>query len=201
MTRHLSVVPGAVEALRVGDTLDSDAATTASIQFTGGSVSTMGPNARLIMSQLEPRTGSSPLVIAMHLERGAMRSAVAGLRPNVDKFGLRAPGLMAYVKGTVFRVDVSPSTTYLATDEGVVHVKYDGETALVPAGAQLEVLLEESKSVVRTGPQAPLLALVAPLPFCPGSERRRGTGFLHWRANPGLAHRDHAQRHRTGLHR
>ena len=41
-------------------------------------------------------------MIAMSLERGAMRLAVAGLRPEVDKFELSAPGLMASVKGTVF---------------------------------------------------------------------------------------------------
>ena len=89
--------------------LDSDADASASIQFPAAAYRRWDPTPAWSSSQLQERTATSPLVIAMHLERGAMRSAVAGLRPDVDKFELSMPGLVAHVKGTVFRVNVTPA--------------------------------------------------------------------------------------------
>lgn len=178
LTRHLTVAPGEMQDLHAGDSLDSDADASANIQFPGGSVSTVGPNARLIISQLQERTATTPLAIAMHLERGAMRSDVAGLRPEVDKFELSMPGLVAHVKGTVFRVDVHPSITYLATDEGVVQVSYDGTSAEVAAGEELAVLLQESAPVAWVRPQTPRLTLAAP-PLVPQTTGAPGEAIFY----------------------
>lgn len=178
LTRHLTVAPGEMQALHAGDSLDSDADASAKIEFAGGSVSTVGPNARLIISQLQERTATSPLVIAMRLEHGAVRSAVAGLQPEVDKFELSTPSLVAHVKGTVFRVDVDQSRTYLATDEGVVQVSFDGTTAEVAAGEELAVLLQESSPLAWVGPQAPRLILVAPPPSSPATDANDGAAIF-----------------------
>lgn len=174
LTRHLTVAPGEMQALQVGDSLDSDADASATIRFAGGSVSTVGPDARLIISQLQERTATSPLVIALRLERGAVRSEVAGLQPEVDKFELSTPSLVAHVKGTVFRVDVDPSRTYLATDEGVVQVSFNGVTTEVAAGEELAVLLQESSPLAWVGPQAPRLVLVAPPLSSPAGDASDG---------------------------
>jgi hypothetical protein len=187
LTRRLTVESGQTAALRAGDQLDSDADTDAAIAFVGGSESTLGPSAHLVITELQQGTDSSPLVIAMRLERGAMRSAVAGLRPAVDKFEVSMPGLVAHVKGTVFRVDVRPNMTYLATDEGVVQVRYDGTTAEVAAGEELAVLLRESASVAWVRPQAPRLALAAPLP--PTAPAVSGEDAVLYTGEPTLAWR------------
>lgn len=165
LTRDLEVSAGNAAALRVWDQIQSDPVTEADIAFVDGSRSSLGPDTQLRITRLQARTASEPLAIAMNLSRGSVRSDVAELRPDVDEFRLSTPNLVAQVKGTIFRVDVSNQGTRVATDEGVVQVRWDGNYAEVPAGEEL-VVLEQllAESMPKPMPQAPQLALGSGLP-------------------------------------
>ena len=101
---------------------------------------------------------SRPLVVAMHLERGEVRSQVEHLRADQDRFEVKTPNLVAQVRGTVFRVDVRTEGTRVATDKGVVRVNWGGQAVDVEAGRELQVLLGASVPEVHVRPQSPALS-------------------------------------------
>lgn len=165
LTRQLSAVPGNPQGLRASDQVSSVENAEAEITFSDGSRTVLGPGTHLVIDRLQARTASSHLAIAMRLERGSVHSEVVHLRPGIDEFTLSTPNLEAHVKGTVFRVDVRPNGTRLATEEGTVQVSWDGQVAEVAAGQELEVLqafLADSPPQPRA--QAPQLRLTSEPP-------------------------------------
>lgn len=165
LTRQLVAVPGVSQALRPGDQVNSAADTDAQISFSDGSRAVLGADTHLVMNRLQARSASSNLAIAMRLERGSVHSEVAHLRPEVDEFTLSTPNLDAHVKGTIFRVEVRPDGTRLATEQGTVQVSWDGQVAEVVAGQELEVLQAFlTQSPPRPRAQAPQLKLISGLP-------------------------------------
>ena len=66
----------------------------------------VGPGVQLTVEELQARSASRPLVVAMRLDRGEIRSQVEHLRADQDRFEVRTPNLVAQVRGTVFRIDV-----------------------------------------------------------------------------------------------
>jgi hypothetical protein len=162
LTRQLNVPAGGALPLQAADALLSDQEVEAEIAFSDGSKMTVGPGAQLVVQALQARTVSRPLVIAMHLERGEVRSQVERLYRVEDRFEVSTPNLVAHVKGTVFRVDVRADGTRVATDEGVVRVNWRGQVIDVEAGQELSVLLKASVPEVHVRPQSP--ALVSDIP-------------------------------------
>lgn len=157
LMRSITVESGEQTWLRPGDALVSDAMTAAEIAFPDGSKMNVGPSSQLRVEELQARTSSRPLVVAMHLERGEIRSQVERLRVGQDRFELRTPNVVAQVRGTVFRVEVHAQGTRVATDKGVVRVNYDGQIVDLEAGRELEVLLGSPPSAAQVRLQSPLL--------------------------------------------
>ena len=155
LVRPLTVSPGEPVRLRPGDQLLSDPATDAEIALPDGSKMAVGPGVQLTVEELQARSASRPLVIAMRLERGEIRSQVERLRADTDRFEVKTPNLVAQVRGTVFRVDVRSEGTRVATDKGLVSVSWNGQTIDVKAGQELNILLRASAPEVYVRPQAP----------------------------------------------
>lgn len=162
LVRPLTVSPGEPVRLRPGDQLLSDPATDAEIALPDGSKMAVGPGVQLSVEELQARSASRPLVIAMRLDRGEIRSQVEHLRADTDRFEVKTPNLVAQARGTVFRVDVRSEGTRVATDSGVVRVNWDGKTVDVEAGRELQVLLGASVPEVHVRPQSPDLIYGVP---------------------------------------
>lgn len=148
--------------LRPGDELDSDLDADAEIALPDGSRMAMGPGVALDIEALQARTASKPMVVAMRLERGEVRSEVERLRADQDRFEVSTPNLVAQVRGTVFRVDVRKETTRVATDRGLVRVQWNGQSVDVEAGRELVVLPGQPGPTVEALPQSPAIDLALP---------------------------------------
>jgi hypothetical protein len=156
LMRSITVSPGEQTRLRPGDQLVSGPATDAEIALSDGSRALVGSGAQLTIEELQARSASAPLVVAMRLERGEMRSQVEHLQPEKgERFEVRTPTLVARVKGTIFRVDVQSDETRVATDKGVVRVSFAGKAFDIEAGRELMVQLGESVPEVNVRPQPP----------------------------------------------
>ncbi len=162
LMRSITVSPGQLVRLRPGDQLSSDSATEAEIALSDGSKMAVGSGAQLTVEELQARSASKPLVVAMRLERGEVRSQVERLRPeNGERFEVSTPSLVAHVKGTVFRVGVESDKTRVATDKGLVRVSFDGKAFDIEAGRELMVRLGESVPEVNVRPQPPRMSSTA----------------------------------------
>jgi len=157
LTRRLTVSTARVARLQPGDEIVSSQDAEAEIVFTDGSKMVVGPGVQLTFEQLQARTASRPLAIAMRLERGEVQSQVEHLRADQDRFEVQTPNLVAQVRGTVFRVDVRSEGTRVATDTGVVRVNYGDQAVDVEAGRELEVLLGKPGLEAQVRLQAPKL--------------------------------------------
>ena len=162
LMRSITVTADEPLRLRPGDQLSSDAATDAEIALPDGSRMAVGPGVQLTVEEVQARSASRPLVIAMRLDRGEVRSQVEHLRADTDRFEVKTPNLVAQARGTAFRVDVRSEGTRVATDSGVVRVNWDGKTVDVEAGRELQVLLGASVPEVHVRPQSPDLIYNAP---------------------------------------
>jgi hypothetical protein len=122
----------------------------------------VGPGVQLTIEELQARTASKPLLIAMRLERGEVRSQVEHLRADQDRFEVSTPNLVALARGTIFRVDVRKEATRVATDQGLVRVQWDGQSVDVAAGRELVVLPGQPGPQVEALPQSPTIDLALP---------------------------------------
>lgn len=158
LTREISAQPDTSLRLRPGDEIASNQAADAEIALPDGSQIALGPGTELTIEELQARTASRPLVVAMRLDRGEVRSQVERLSPEGgERFEVSTPNLVAQVRGTVFRVDVRTEGTRVATDRGLVSVSWNGQTIDVKAGQELSVLLRASAAEVYIRPQSPVL--------------------------------------------
>ena len=162
LMRSIKVTADETLRLRPGDELISDAEADAAIALPDGSRMAVGPGVQLTVEELQARSTSRPLAIAMRLERGEVRSQVEHLRADTDRFEVKTPNLVAQARGTVFRVDVRSEGTRVATDKGVVRVNWDGQSVDVAAGRELQVLLGASVPEVHVRPQSPVLVYNVP---------------------------------------
>jgi hypothetical protein len=158
LTRRIPLSAGQAVQLRPGDELTSNHAADAEIALHDGSRVTLGPGVELAFSEFQARTATKPLVVAMRVDQGEVRSQVEHLQVDHDRFEVSTPNLVAQVRGTVFRVDVRSAGTRVATDKGVVRVNWDGQTLDVEAGRELQVLLGASVPEVHVRPQSPDLS-------------------------------------------
>lgn len=162
LTRELSALPDTSLRLRPGDEIASNQAADAEIALPDGSQIALGPGTELTIEELQVRTASRPLVVAMRLDRGEVRSQVERLSPEGgERFEVSTPNLVAHVKGTIFRVKVQSEGTRVATDKGLVRVSMGNQAFDVEAGRELLVRLGQSVPEVNVRPQPPSIASTA----------------------------------------
>ncbi|MCP4168236.1 MAG: FecR domain-containing protein [Chloroflexi bacterium] len=157
LTRHLQAQAGEEMRILQGDKIVSGQDTIAVLVLPDKSRVELGAQSALDVTDLQPRSESLPLAITMRLERGNVRTEVEHLASEADKFEVSTPDLVAQVKGTVFRLDVGSAGTRVATDEGLVQVKFDGQQIDVAAGRELSLLLGETVHALDVRPQSPRL--------------------------------------------
>ena len=162
LMRRLTASSAEPVRLLPGDELVSDPAADAEIALPDGSKMAVGPGVQLTIEELQARTAAKPLVVAMRLERGEVRSQVEHLRADQDRFQVSTPNLVAQVRGTIFRVDVRRDTTRVATDRGLVRVQWAGQSVDVAAGRELVVLPGQPGPRVEALPQSPTIDLALP---------------------------------------
>ncbi len=157
LTRRLTVAAGESMQVLQGDTVESGQDTIATLVLPDKSHMDVGSWTELDVTDLQARTETQPLAIAMRLERGTIHSEVEHLQSAADRFEVSTPDLVATVKGTIFSLDVRTAGTLVTTDEGLVQVSYEGRAYDVDAGNELDSSVLVAGETVAVRPKRPLL--------------------------------------------
>ncbi|NBD35368.1 MAG: DUF11 domain-containing protein, partial [Chloroflexi bacterium] len=126
-----------------GGHVQVDDESTAVLTFDGSEV-TLSPGTQMTVTQARPRSVWQPPSVRMRVRTGEVYARVQSLRTRKGRFEVDMPAALVSVRGTVFRARViSPSHTYVATEEGVVAVTLndpaqDYPSVDVPAGYEVD---------------------------------------------------------------
>ncbi|MBN1875532.1 MAG: DUF11 domain-containing protein [Anaerolineae bacterium] len=129
--------------------LPEDSAAVLSIN---GSRVELSPGTQLTLTEFKLGSIWTSPAVRMRLTVGEVRAEVAHLRKPEDRFEVEMPAALVSVRGTVFRARViSPTHTYVATDEGVVNVTLNDpdypQTIPVPAGYEVDAIIGVTMTV------------------------------------------------------
>lgn len=125
-----------VVTVAMGDEIRLTAAAAAQLRLYDGSTVDLLPNTTIQVTELE--TNESTYRVRLNLLVGRTLSRVERALGLGDAFEIRTPSSTASVRGTVFTVEVlSPDSTYIACDEGIVYVAMGTAGAEVKAGMEL----------------------------------------------------------------
>jgi hypothetical protein len=130
------VSAGQLLTVNAGDALSLEAGATAQLRLVDGSTVDLFENTTLQVADLY--TTEDSYQVRLHMMAGKTLSRVIRVLGAGDAFEISTPSSTASVRGTVFIVEViSPDTTYISCDEGVVHVETGAFEADVTAGTDL----------------------------------------------------------------
>jgi hypothetical protein len=132
----LQVSPGQVITLKAGDTISVGPGGAAQLRLYDGSSIDISENTEIQITTLD--TNQDTYAVGVNLLSGKLLSRVLRLLDVGDSFEIKTPSSTVTVRGTVFTVAViSPQTTYVACEKGVVQVVTDGKITFVKAGEEV----------------------------------------------------------------
>jgi hypothetical protein len=134
-----TLTKGQTVKLAPGDRVRTDANGQAVIIYPSGSLTELQPGTDL--SLLELRKDPSGWVIRIKVWLGKTLHRVQRALESIPTFETETPLIIAGVRGTVFRLHaITEDHTYLATDEGLVHVQMGDQAVDVPAGYEVDAI-------------------------------------------------------------
>lgn len=142
-----------------GGRVQTDEESTAVLTFDGSKV-TLSPGTQMTITQARPRSLWQPPAVRMQVRTGEVYAQVRSLRSRQGSFEVDMPAALVSVRGTVFRARViSPSHTYVATEEGVVAVTLNDPaqgypSVEVPAGYEVDAIVGQPLVVRPMGARA-----------------------------------------------
>lgn len=151
-SQHAAV---AGEAVRAGARVRTGAHSSATLVFDDGSRVMLRQASELRVLRSDKRAVDGGFLVTLELVRGGLENMVTPRPRNDNRFEIRSPAAVAAVRGTRFRVNVDPGTTWTEVLEGAVDVGNDSGHVLAQGGFG---------TVARTGraPDAPRPLLAAP---------------------------------------
>lgn len=144
------------QTLATGDALETGSSGSATIEFPDRSRLTLPPESLLLIEVLRSYAIGA-LEVQVRLPRGRSESAVPARRPPTTRYRITTPAGITSVRGTDFRVSMTPNDAIMRTE--VLH----GRVGVANAGADVEVP-EAFGTVAQVGqpPSAPVRLLPAP---------------------------------------
>jgi hypothetical protein len=147
-----NLVGGDTASLAAGDRISVGADSAAVVTLFGTTNIKLFPGSELVITELKAAADEGSPLARVRLESGRATNEISGLQ-----FELATPCAVASVLGTAFRVEVvSDDHTFLATDDGVVHLTMEGSTCQVSAGQEVQAVKGQSLAV-RAQKPPPLL--------------------------------------------
>lgn len=130
------VATGDIISINAGDSISVGAGSAAQIRLFDGSTVDLSENTTLEVRELV--TTEESYRVDLKMLTGKTINRVVRLLGAGDAFRVSTPSSTASVRGTVFTVEViSPDTTYVACDKGIVQVETDGQEVEVAAGTEV----------------------------------------------------------------
>jgi len=160
---------GDIMAVSANDEISVMAGSSAQLRLYDGSTVDLFENSTLQVNEL--LTDEDSYRVRLHMLSGKTVSRVIRLLGVGDAFEVSTPSSTASVRGTVFTVAVlGPDSSFIACDEGVVHVEMGDLQADVVAGTELMAISGQTLQVV---PQQEADPPVPPIAV-PGNPPERG---------------------------
>jgi transcriptional regulator with XRE-family HTH domain len=132
----LLVSPGQAVTLKAGDAISVGPGSAAQLRLYDGSSVDLSENTTIQITALD--TSQEVYVVRINLLSGKLLNRVLRLLDVGDAFEIKTPSSTVTVRGTVFSVAViTPQTTYVACEKGVVQVLTDGNVVQVKAGEEI----------------------------------------------------------------
>ncbi len=147
-------------SMAAGERIQLDEESSAVLSFDGSEV-TLSPGTQMTITQARPRSLWQPPAVRMWVRTGEVYAHVKPLRSRQGSFDVDMPAAVVSVRGTVFRARVvSPTHTYVATEEGVVAVTLNDPaqgypSVEVPAGYEVDAIVGQPLVVRPVGARAP----------------------------------------------
>ena len=143
------------ETVRAGARVLTGDGASATLVFDDGSRVMLRQGSELRVLRSDKRTVDGGFLVTLELVRGGLENMVTPRPRNNNRFEIRSPAAVAAVRGTSFRVNADPGTTWTEVLEGAVDVSNTAGGVLAQAGFG---------TVARTGqaPDAPQALLPAP---------------------------------------
>ncbi|MFP4395746.1 MAG: FecR domain-containing protein [Anaerolineales bacterium] len=143
-----------------GERIQLDHESSAILSFDGSEV-TLSPGTQMTITQARPRSLWQPPAVRMQVRSGEVHANVQPAPSRKGSFEVDMPAALVSVRGTVFRARViSPTHTYVATEEGVVAVTLNDPaqgypSVEVPAGYEVDAMVGRPLVVRPVGARAP----------------------------------------------
>lgn len=132
------------EPLFAGAHIRTAALSSATVLFWDGSSLNIGPQAEVVIEELDARAGGDPRIIVLNQLSGESEHQVAASTNPDSKYEVRTSAATAAAKGTAFRVRVSQNGDALINvSEGTVAVSGQEKTVLVKSGQATSAGLEQ----------------------------------------------------------
>jgi uncharacterized repeat protein (TIGR01451 family) len=147
-------------SMAAGERIRLDDESSAVLSFDGSEV-TLSPGTQMTITQARPRSLWQPPAVRMQVRTGEVHAHVQSTPSRKGSFEVDMPAALVSVRGTVFRARViSPTHTYVATEEGVVAVTLNDPaqgypSVEVPAGYEVDAMVGHPLVVRPVGARAP----------------------------------------------
>lgn len=132
------------EPLFSGAHIRTSSLSSVKILFWDGSSLFLGPQAEVVIDELDAQSGENPRVIVLTQLSGESEHQVAASQNPDSRYEVHTASAQAAAKGTAFKVRLAPDGDALVSvSEGTVAVSGQDETVLVGSGQATTVGLEE----------------------------------------------------------
>ncbi len=143
---EVSIASGKALAIRAGDVINLPANATAQLRLQDGSTVDLFANTTLEVSEL--LTTEDSYRVQLNLLAGRTVNRIIRLLGANDRFDVRTPSSTASVRGTVFTVAVlSPDSSYIGVEEGVVQVSLGDEVVAVQPGFEVTAVVGQPLTI------------------------------------------------------
>jgi len=145
------------QTVTIGDTIISDAHSSALVQFADGSTLLLLKNSQVIFNTLSSYGSTGMVDTRLRLQQGRIETSVRPLRDPTSRYEITTPAAVAAVRGTQFRIAYQENQKSMASEviEGAVSVAAEKVEQSVKKG--FGTITEQGKP-----PQPPVKLLQAP---------------------------------------